>query len=533
MKYHGFLAALSLGFALGVSLFAEAPAASAGKKSAAAETRPIFGWSFLWAGSWEETRNLINRSDLRLSFPAPGLIIRAEGLDKRPLNPAASPPLKDFTQGITGYALGLYHRSTGSRLLYGVLDEGGLSARLRNPWGRGLPFAENHKPLMADLKTAVSSTGEPEAHLYLGSPEITVFPQETEEGIKLRGFALAQIDRNIQPDFGGGLEARFGQKFEVRLDGFFSQKTLPPRKASSWFALSPPLPEREFRLHGLGLLLDASFLTFSSDWAFSETFAWGRDLYGNLGIRAARRLPSDWGRWALSLAADGAGSRFTGRDGSSTGAGFRSGGKFEWYGKRSSLLRLQTSLQSPGLGESFNRSSSTISWRFPASGRNSSGVFRITRISLEAGRNASDREKILDSTELNLGFSLNPQIFLAAASVSAGARAFFGSPLGLSLSCSLKGLALAGDRLPAPYPLPQFPYRFNSAKAAGEFSWSPGLFQFRTKLGYGMEEAKGGIWETSVSAGVRFRPGRFSVKISSPDFPNEWDYTLAWRIEKK
>jgi hypothetical protein len=537
MKYCGFLAsrniaALTLGFALGASLFAEAPAGSAGKAPAIPADRPRFGWKLLGTGSWEEGRHLNNRGDLRLSFPVPGLVIRAEIIDKRPLNPRASPPLNGFSQGLTNYGAGLYHKPTGSRLLYGILDEGGLSARLRNPWGRALPFAENHQPLMADLKTAVSSTGEPETYLYLGSPGLIIFPSGAGGGIKLRGFALAQIDRKIQPGFGGGIEALFGQRIEIRLDGFSTQKTLPPRSSSAWFSLSPPLPEREFRLHGLGLLLNAPPVTFSSDWALSETFAGSRDIYGNLGFRFARPLSAGRGRWTLSLAADGAGSRFTGRDGSGPGAGFRGGGKFEWQGRRSSLLRFQTSLRAPGFGEAFNRSASSLSWRLPAPGKTGGGPFRLTRLSLGADRNASDSEKILDSLSLGLGFSLNPRLWGKAASASAGGSGFFKAPLGLSFSGSLKGLAAAEGRRPAPYPLPQYPYVFDSAGAAGELSWSPGIFQFRTKLGYEAKKAEG-VFEMSVSAAARFGPGRFSFKLSSPDFPGEWNYTLAWRMEKK
>jgi hypothetical protein len=480
-------------------------------------------WTLLWTGSWEESRNLSNRADLRLSFPAPGLTLRAELLDKR--------PLKDFGQGLTNYAAGIYHKPTGSRLLYGILDEGGLPARLRNPWVRALPFAENHQPIMADVKTAVSSTGEPETYLYLGSPGLKLFSSGAAEGIKVRGFALAQIDRKNQPGFGGGLEARFNQKIEIRLDGFSTQKTLPPRNSSSWFSLSPPLPGREFRIHGLGLLLNTPFLLLSSDWALSETFAWGRDIYGNLGLRFARPLSAGRGRWTLSLAADGAGSRFTGRDGSSPGAGFRSGGKFEWHGKRSSLLRVQTSLRSPGFGEAFNRSASSLSWRLPAPGKTGGAPLRLTRISLGADRNAVDPEQILDSLSLGAGFSLNPRFFVKADSASAGGRFFFNSPVGLSFSGSLKGLAAAEGRRPSPYPLPQYPYAFDSAGAAGELSWSPGIFLFRTRLGYELKKAKEGVFETSVSAALRFKPGRLSLKVSSPDFPGEWNATLAWRVE--
>jgi hypothetical protein len=385
---------------------------------------------------------------------------------------------------------------------------------------------------MADMKTAVSAGGTPETYLYLGSPGLDFFKQNPIRRISLRGYASAQIDPDVNPGFGGGLEARFGGKTEVRLDGFYTGKTLPPRKSSSWFSVAPPLPEREFRFAALGLLLHTPILTVSSDWACSETFAWGRDLYGNLGLRFAHALPADRGRWALSLAADGAGSRYTGRDGSGPGAGFRTGGKLEWHGKRSGLFRLSTSLRSPGLEEPFDRSSSSLSWRLPVPGRQRTGPFRFTRISLGADRNASEPDNILDSLSLAAGFSLNLRQFSGTEPGDGKFRGLLNSPVGLSLSGALKGLT-AGGETPSAYPVPQHPYRFDSAKAAGELSWSPGIFQFRTKAGYGVKNEKEGIWETSFSAAARFKPGRFTVKISSPDFPEEWIYAISWRVEKK
>jgi hypothetical protein len=513
---------LLLGFVLGASLYAENPSAPAGKTGGG----PLFTWNLLWAGSWEEEKTLHNRGDLRLAFPGPGLTLRAGALDRRRPDP------KDGENGITNYGAGLYHRPSGSRLLYGILDEWGLPARLRNPWGRGLPLAENHKPSMADLKTAVSATGKPETYLYLGSPYLNLPFRGPDNGVKLRGFASAQIDQDMNPGFGGGLEARFGGKTEARLDGFYTGKTLPPRKSSSWFSESPPLPEREFRLAGLGLLLDTPILTVSSDWALSETFAGSRDVYGNLGLRITRPLPADWGRWTLSLAADGAGRGYIGRDGSSPGAGFRTGGKLEWQGKRIGLFRLSTTLRAPGLEEPFNRSSSTVSWRLPAAGKKSAGFFRLTRISLGTDRNAQDTQNILDGLTLTAGFSLNLRNFSGSGPGSGKARGLLSYPVGIAFSGSLKSAA-AGEASPPPYPVPQNPYRFDSAKAAGELIWSPGVFQFRTKAGYGIKNEKEGIWETSFSTAVRFRPGRLSVKVLSPDFPGQWTYTVSWRVEKK
>jgi hypothetical protein len=508
------------------------PAVTPPAGSGGAEARPLFGWNLLWAGSWEEGKNLFNRGDFRLKFPGPGLVLRAEVLDRRPMVFDSSPPLKDFGEGISNYAGGLYHNGTGSRLLYGVLDEWGLPARVRSPWIRAVPFPENHKPSMAELKTAVSVSGEPETYLYLGSPRLDLFGQ-----LPIRGFAAAQIDKNSNSGFGGGLEASFGGgregktggKSELRLDGFYTGKTLPARESSSWFSQAPPLPPREFRFYALGLLFTGPALTLSSDWAWSETFAWGRDLYGNLGLRFAHP-PAAGGRWSLSLAADSAGSRYVGRDGSVPGAAFRSGGKFELYGKRSSLFRFNTSLRAPGFGEDFDRSSSSLSYRFPArGGKGGARGFRFSRISLGADRKP-DKGNSLDGINLGLGFSLNLMDLFGLDPGPGVSRRLLNSPLGFSLSGSLNGTAPADG---SPYPLPQNPYQFDSAKTSGEIIWSPGIFQFRTKLGYGLKNGKEGTWETSTGAAVRLKPGRLSAKLSSPDFPDEWAWTISWRLEKK
>jgi hypothetical protein len=534
MRYALRLFAKGAGILLSGFVLGTAPGAAESQTAKAEEAEkapPLFGWSLLWTGSWEEGKTLNNRGDLRLLVPRFDLSLRAQALDRRPLNFSSGQVFEDFSQGLSSYGGGLYHRSTGSRLLYGVLEEGGLSARIRNPWIRALPYAENHAPLAADLKTAITSTGKPETYLYAGSPRLNFFPSGPGGGIGIRAFASAQLDRQSPPGFGGGLEALLGEKAELRLDGFYTGKTLSPRQSSTWFSEKPPLPERDFRLSALGLLLDTPVLTLSSDWAYSETFAWGRDCYGNLGLRFARSLPAGWGRWALSLAADGAGSRFTGRDGSSPGGGFRSGAKFEWYGQRSSLLRIQTSLRSPALGGHFNQSASSLSWRLPVPGKNSGAFFRLNRFSLEADRNASDPEKILDTLKLGLGFTAYPRVFGAAA--APGLQKLLGTPVGFSFSASLKGLSTAAEGRAAPYPPAQTPYRFEAAGAGGEISWSPGIFQFRAKLGYEAARSKAGLWEISATAAIRLKPGRLSVKILSPAFPGGWNCTVSWRLEKK
>ena len=510
-----------------------------------APDQPLFNWNLLWSGVWDEGKTLNNRGELRLGFPLPGLLLRGQALDKRPFNFELDPPWDDPAKGVGNFGGALYHKPTGSRLLYGTLDEWGLSARIRNPWSRSAPYAENHKPLMADLKTSVSASKEPEAYLYLSSPRLALF------GTTLRGFASAQTgtESGFRPDFSGGLETQFGSKASVLLEGFYTGDEIPARKSNSWFSDPPPLPERELQLYALGLLVNTPFLSLSSDWAYSETFAWGRDMYASLGIRLSPPMREGAGTrsggktragpWSISLAADGGGARFIGRDGSSPGAGFRSAGKIEWKGKRSSLFRLSTTLSGPGLGKTFNRSSSGVYYRLPVPSAADSArggrpfPLRVSRISLNMHRNAADIRKISDGIDGTLGLSVNLlPVPLAGFSRRTARGAAIGSPLGINLSGSLKGKSSAGET-PPPYPLPQSPWDFDSARAGGEISWSPGIFQFKTKLGYTAAMDKEGKWDTAFSAGIRFKPGRLSVKAASEDFPDKWNCTISWRLEKK
>jgi len=454
-----------------------------------------------------------------MDFLSPGLMLRGGVLDRRPFNFELAPPLSaiwgDPEKRITNFTGGLYHKATGSRLLYGVLDEWGLPARIRNPWIRSAPFPENHKPIIADLKTAASSTKEDEAYLYLSSPFLNL-----PYNIKARGFVSAQTEiENPSPSFGGGLDFAFAKKTGLLIEAFYTQAALPPTKSGSWFSDPPPLPERDFRLSSAGLLFISPSFCASTDWAYSETFAWGSDIYGNLGVTFTPTLPFGARERPLSvsLAVDGAGDRFVYRDGANHGEGNRCAGKVEWKGKGGSLLRVNTAIRGSGFGEAFNRSSSGFLYRFPGRTKKSA-AFRLTRISLSFDRNAENPKKISDSFSGNLGVS-----FFLPQMAKTG-------PLGVYFSGSIKGLASGGSL--SPYPLIE-KRDFTSAGTACEFTLSPLNYQLKTKIGYSTYAKKDEVWEFSVSAAARFKHGRLSLKAVSSDFPGDWNWTVSWRAEKR
>jgi len=489
---------------------AENPAPRAVPKPA-----PVFNWSVLWSGAWEENKTLHNRGDVKLNFLPPSLTLRGEVLDRRTLNFELDNPWGDPQKGVTNFLGGLYHKPTGSRLLYGVLDEYGLSARIRNPWIRGAPYAENHKPLMADLKTAASSTKEDEVYLYLSSPFFNLSPNT-----RLRGFASAQtqIDE-FTPAVSGGLDFTFAKKTGLLLETFYTGASLPPTKSSSWFSNPPPLPEREFDLYAVGLIFYNPLISVSGDFAYSKTFAVGADIYANFGVCLTPPLPIGKIERPLSIsfAADGAGERFVYRDGARHGAGFRGAGKIEWKGRGSSLFRINSVLRSPAFGEEFNRSSSGIYYRFPAL-KTSVFPIRFSRVSISADRNAANPAKINDKYSGNLGFIID----LPGKSKK--------NPLGVNFSAFVEGLP--ADESPSPYPFSWESWLFDSAGGACELSWSPIFLQFRSKIGYTAYENKDGMWNLSLSAAARFKYGRIGIKAASTDFPEKWNWTISWRLEK-
>jgi len=506
---------------------------------------PMFTWNLLWTGSWEESRNLHNRGDFRLDLARQGLSLRGQVLDRRPLGFESDQPWADFSESTAGgVSLGLYHRTTDSRLLYGILHEQGLPVRIRSPWSRSAPYAENRRATLADLRTTSSTTRVPEAYMRLSSPHFTFFEGGILPEMSLRGFASAQIssEGTLRPAFSGGLDTFFGTT-AVLLEGFFTTTELSAREGSTWFSDPPSLPDREFRLAAAAIMIRTPYVLFASDLAWSWAFAYGRGFYGNAAVRFGPPLSGTAraGPWFLSLAAEGMGERYVDRDGAIIGGGFRTAGRIERRGPRSSLFRADTSLRSPCLDSPFDRSSTGVSYRFPTPSARAvaDGIFplRISRVSLNVHRNASNLARIQDSVDGTLGLSLNPPPILLPPTLRTTfsnrnarnqvARVY---PLGINLSASIHGQDSASE-VPAPYPFFTSGREFSSARIGCELLWSPGIFQIRTRWSYTTYSDKDGGLDGSFSVAVRFRRGRFSARVAWPDFPERRNYTLSWRME--
>jgi hypothetical protein len=436
----------------------------------------------LWAGSWEPGGSLVNRGDLRLN--GAGFMARLQATDRRSTGEDALPLGEHLGEGLSSLGAGLYHRGTGSRLLYGIIDEWGLPARLRNSWAKSPPFVEIRERAGANLKTEPSATAVPEAYLYLATPP----------GGKFRGYSAFQTGADLAPSLGGGLEAALGKGTALGAEGFYTGKTLEAHRPGAWFSESPPLPERDFRLGGLGLFFSAPLFGLAADGAYSETFAFGRGFYGNLALRLGERP------WRLSLSAEGSDRRFTGRDGEAPGRGLRGAARLERRGRGQELLRLETVLRSGGIGEPLDRVSALASYRFPAGG----GALRPGTIRVEAGRNGAEPGKTLDTLEGSLSFGWGK--FRPVLEGALGAY---------------PGAGPGGG------------YRLQTYRAAAEVACYGGPLQGRFRLGYTGSAGKAPLWETTLAGSIRGKLGRLSLSLSSADFPHAWTCSLSWRLEAK
>jgi hypothetical protein len=475
---------------------------------------------FLWSLSWDYGKNLNNRWNLLFSLPLedePGknsdaLSFRFQVLDRRP-----EAFWQDSGGALSHVSAGIYHRATGSRLLYGQLDEWGLPARIRNPWIRSLPLAEYHRPGLADLKNDISAGQNNAAYLYLGSPGLNF------AGLGTWNLFFSALAREGQgdspdgalpggprfggvffqsPDLGGGMQGNFSNKSVFRIEGFYTARRLEARKPSSWFSASPPLPERDFRLGALSIYYGSPYFSIASDGAFSETFAYGRGAYGNLGLSFGGL------GWKLSLAADAAGGSYVGRDGKIPGNAFRVGGRFERKGEASALFSATATLRARSPGDGISKSDIGLRYRLP--GKKSSSLLRLSRLSLILKRD----NDVLDSSPRALDSAAVSALFQRGAlSAELGAQ--------VSWAASLR-----------PLPCPEFS-RIGSLsvwEGNGRLSAKIQALTLETRVGYTAEYGATPYWERSFSAVFNRGPCRLRAALSWTGKNAEPGFTLSWRF---
>ncbi|MDR2510197.1 MAG: hypothetical protein LBC77_06095 [Spirochaetaceae bacterium] len=480
-------------FLYGVELFA----ADTGKAGMAFAKN--FGFTAFWSGLWHDDDYVSERAEAIFTAPF-SISLRAQLLDKRPV-----PPWLDWSAGKTEIAGAVYHKDTGSRFVYGHLETWGLAARTRNVWIRGIPWFETHKPSGADLKTTVSSTGNPAYFLAAGSPEF-IFGRENAKdadffGISGNAAMLFSEDYSLFTNAAGNFQ--FGKNHKLRLEWFLSEKKVPPRKQSGWFSDKPAMPARNMRLFAISTVYQHKFFGFSADFAHSELFLHGRDIYINTAVRFGDRP------WRLSFAADGAGVKFTGSNGGICGAGFRSAGKLEWFGAKTMHAFIETRLSADKLEGAFKKSFSRAAFYFPVI---RGAAVAPTRIVLDAERNAYDNEKILDTLTAVFGFKCG------------AVRPVF------RISLTEKS-SLNKEISVVPYPIISSEREFTSLKAGIEIGVPISFLLFTGALTYRKDGDDEPEWDKSISVNAKGKWGRISLRFYDDD--GEFSYAVSWRFEVK
>jgi hypothetical protein len=495
---------------------------------------------FLVSGSWESEHNLTSRFDFKLTAPGADLALRLEMLDRRPASGfetfAESFGGETGDKAITQPALGLYHLSTGSRALYGALDTYGLPARIRNVWVRGAPYAESRAVSSAELKTAPASTAIPQGYACLETPALALGPGE------VQGFASFAVNDDVTaPAFGVGVNYAMGQS-KFGLEGLYTERTLPERKSSTWFNEKPALPERDTRLFAGAGFFSLPAFGLAADLAYSETFAFGRDYYGSLGLRFGDKP------WRFSVALDAAGSRYVDSAGNAPGQGFRSGFRLERQAKKSGLFRLSALFRGPGPDQglpsagdftgNFNRMSGELYYRFPTS----SAFFGPTRFSFSLDRDGRDEKKVLDSARALAAFKLGPVTSVSEGRITGinskesagmeGTEYLFDSfRLSQNLSMSLRVFRTTRQETEKPAGLRT---EKGSAVPGGTKPSSLKNSFFTLYLSaravYEKTAGREGSWDTSFSASIRGKRNRLTFKAAASAFPKKWEYTISWRM---
>ncbi|MDR2481830.1 MAG: hypothetical protein LBD07_06055 [Spirochaetaceae bacterium] len=454
----------------------------------------------LYSGFWENNDSFKNRINAILFMPLK-FSFRAQFLDRRLISPQ-----DDWNAGLTELALGLYHQNTGTRALYGKLETWGLAARTRNIWLHSPAWFEAHTISNADLKTEIS----------VNSNEVLYFNWRTPELLSLfnvKSIKNFDITTNISTTFSnddtifieGGANLRYKERYKLHFEWLYCEKNLPARHQTGWFSDKPYLPPRDMNFYAYSFVYSMPFLGISADIACSDVFGFGKDIYFNGGIRAGSKP------WRFSFTADSAGSRYTGSNGYIPGAGFRTAGKIEWFGRKNAQILLETILRSGRIMSPFDRSFSKIKYHFPVK----RGVLvALSRISLEFERNAVSPEKIKDSVTSSIGFTTGSARSVIRCSLTENTME---KPYGISI----------------PYPHIVCEHKFDQFKMTFEISYPVSFVTLKSAVSCHVLAGKQTNWDKSISASAYGVLGRLTVKLFNNEKNGAFDYSVSWRLEKK
>ncbi|MDR2842429.1 MAG: hypothetical protein LBV52_04440 [Spirochaetaceae bacterium] len=451
----------------------------------------VFAFDLLESGLWEDRGDFGNRLNAVLYAPL-NFSLRAQFIDRRP---AAN---DEFFDGKTFFGAGLYRKE--SRLLYGQLEVWGLAARTKNVWAHSQPWYLSHKMSGADLKTTFSN-GANDFYFNLASPPIKLFGENSflKKELAFSANASVIVDNEYNVLFQGGSIFTFGKTNNLRFECLWIEKTLAEQKQTSWFSEKPYLMERKMQFYALNLVFSSRYVGFSADFAKSAAFSFGEDIYANTAITIGSKV------WKISFAVDGAGNRYLASDGSVTGAGFRSAGKFEWFGDRNMQVALSTSLRSNGIDKALDRSNTKINYHFPII----KGYFITpSLVSAEFERNAASKESITDN--IGTRFALNAGPLRAS----------------LKLDFSFLTSARSGDLI-IPYPNIKDEHCLDFFKTTLDVSLPIFAFTFRPSISYKTQPNKDSSFDAALSASATGKFGRLTFKVSGIE---EREYYLSWTL---
>ncbi|GMO29935.1 MAG: hypothetical protein Ta2B_10860 [Termitinemataceae bacterium] len=460
-----------------------------------------FSFDVYESGSLVQNATLSNRLNLNLNIPAlDGLRLRSIAAYEAPL-----PPKGDFTDGKFNLGFGLYHQKTGSRLLYGGLQTTGLAKRGANVFSHQVPFLEAHTSSTADLKTSGLNAEDNMFYASLISPKIfdtfnlyaaALVPNAT-------NTSQSNIENNIE--WTGGSTVYVGSSSALRLEFFGTQKQLGERPADAWFSNKIYLEQRSLNYYAASLVWINPLVSFAADFAQSNVFSFGKDIYAN----AALRIGSN--PWRLSFAIDGAGERYSSSAGTVVGAGFRSAAKFEWNIKPTSLFKISTALQSAGISKPFTKSDSTIYYRFPIA---QNYFISPSQLSINIAHNAEDRKKITDS-------------YLIKTALNAG-------PLRTSFDVTLKQNSIAEEgAVILPYSDLLSNKDFESLKFTASVSLPIFLLFMKVSCTETIYANKETFFGGSIYLSFSGKYGYLNLRLTNSDIEenDDWTFSVSWKIK--
>ncbi|MDR0910148.1 MAG: hypothetical protein LBM77_10330 [Spirochaetaceae bacterium] len=345
--------------------------------------------SLLMQGSWAWDKKMENRLDGSLEMS--GIKGRLLLNDARP-SAFWEKTTWESGAGQSGLGLGLYHRGSGSRLLYGALNNAGLPARLANPFSGNVHWASSYKATESELKKEASRK-ETEIYGLFSSPWWTL-PQD----IKIMGFAQIQTEFEQRISYDAGSELIFsdakGRRQHLGIEFFNQFSTLEALKATGWFSKTYPLPQRRSNIYGGHAFYLFPGLEIQADGAISETEFWGRGCFGSTAVEFNSKLAPfiPW-NWKLHLAIEGINDHFTDAKGKSGKGGIRGGLKYEHLLKKSETYRADIQFHWKANEDSLKIKTNAV-YRFPSNVY--LGLFHPVQIGLsyDSGTEAKEQSTI-------------------------------------------------------------------------------------------------------------------------------------------